>query len=257
MTQPAVEQPPAGQPPENLSAWELLLGATVFAMLTAWLAQVANVVLAPFFLFGISPDPSAIWGLRDEWQKSVDKLMDDLAKIAEIGWKNVAPDLPYSRNDPMLQDLLELTRNLLVRIPDELYMRMVSELSTAVQRGETLRQQAARIDNLLSVTGSENWPWRAKNIAVTEVNRAYSMGSLAAGQRMQARMPGRIVKKRWNDRDDAAVRPAHARADGQTVPVNEPFHVGGESLMMPLDPRGKPWNVIGCRCRIKIEVSVS
>ena len=56
--------------------------------------------------------------------------------------------------------------------------------------------------------------------------------------------------KTWDSVGDSHVRPAHLDADGQTVPVNEPFAVGGERLMFPGDTsRGASAdNVIGCRC---------
>jgi hypothetical protein len=47
---------------------------------------------------------------------------------------------------------------------------------------------------------------------------------------------------------DNRTREDHAAADGQRVPVGEPFIVGGESLEFPGDPAGSPEQVINCRC---------
>lgn len=40
-------------------------------------------------------------------------------------------------------------------------------------------------------------------------------------------------------------------ADGQVVPANDPFIVGGEKLMFPGDNTGSPWNVYNCRCAMR------
>ncbi|MBR3645984.1 MAG: hypothetical protein IKN54_06160 [Lachnospiraceae bacterium] len=54
----------------------------------------------------------------------------------------------------------------------------------------------------------------------------------------------------WVSMRDEFVRPAHAAADGQTVPINEPFIVGGYPLYYPGDVSANPPAelVICCRC---------
>lgn len=58
------------------------------------------------------------------------------------------------------------------------------------------------------------------------------------------------VAKEWWSVGDSVVRPAHLSADGQTVPVGEPFTVGGEKLMQPKDMSlgASIDNVANCRC---------
>ena len=54
----------------------------------------------------------------------------------------------------------------------------------------------------------------------------------------------------WVSMRDERVRINHRHADGQTVPVNEPFIVGGYKMMFPLDDSlGAPIEeIINCRC---------
>ena len=54
----------------------------------------------------------------------------------------------------------------------------------------------------------------------------------------------------WVSMRDERVRVNHWNADGQTVPVNEPFIVGGYKMMFPLDDSlGAPIEeIINCRC---------
>lgn len=64
------------------------------------------------------------------------------------------------------------------------------------------------------------------------------------------------LKKRWDSVGDSLVRPWHLDADGQTVPENEPFVVGGEQLMQPGDDSlgASAKNIINCRCGAEYDV---
>jgi len=58
------------------------------------------------------------------------------------------------------------------------------------------------------------------------------------------------LHKEWISVGDHRVRPAHLTADGQRVPLNEPFIVGGEALRWPGDSDlgASAGNTINCRC---------
>lgn len=251
MTQPQQipeSDAPPGEP--QLAAAENTVAALVLAAFTAWLAAAAAAVLA-----GGIVNPASIWALQLMWEREIDGIMDDLARMARAGWERTASDLgvrlPFDPDSDVLKDQLRRTRNLLVRIPDEIYRQIIFELGQALDAGETPAQQADRIRNILDVNGSENWPSRARTIGITEVNRAYGYGGLAAAQVLAGRLDGQALMKRWESHDDSATRPAHRKADGQTVPIFQPFIVADEPLMMPSDPSGSPSNVINCRCRAR------
>lgn len=235
-----------------LAAAENAVAAYMVAAYTRWLAAVATAVLGGFLRFGIAPDPGAIWSTVPLWERQVDELLDKLRLIARAGWINAGQqlgiDLRYNPDDPILVDQLLRTRNLLVRTPDEVYRQIIKALGDSVAAGETVENQVQRVRHVLDVTGTENWPARARTVAVTEVHRAWNFGALAASMRAQTQLQIQLMK-RWSARDDSAVRPGHKRADGQTVPVNQPFIVNMEALMAPGDPSGSPSNVINCRCK--------
>ena len=257
MTQPSMEaqipEEPAPTGALALVAFEASIAALVLSMYTAWLGVVAAAVLAAFTRFGAPPDPTAIWSTVPQWERQVDRLMSGLEQIARAGWieagRQLGVEIPFDPTDSLIQDQLARTRNLMVRTPDEVYRRIIDELGAATARGENVEDQAARVRHLLDVTGTENWPARARTVSVTEVTRAYSMGGLAAALRIQQRESGPRMLKRWDSKEDSAVRPAHRLADGQVQFVSQPFVVAGESLRVPGDPEGSPWNVINCRCR--------
>lgn len=257
MTQPVPEaelQVPEGVPPgfTALAAVEAAIAAEVLAAFAAWATVAAAAVNAPFTFFTLTPDPSALWSTLPQWEQHVDRIITRLEAIARRGWEDASQQLgtfiPFNVSDPLVQAQLQQTRNLLVRIPDEIYRMILDSLNAGVAAGENNKQLAARVNRILTVTGSENWASRARTVAVTEVNRAYNMGAVALGQRADAADP-RVLTKRWDSREDSRTRAAHVAADGQTVPVFQPYMVDREQLMSPGDPSGSAHNVINCRCR--------
>lgn len=258
MTQPTVEPSAVDTPVAEtgtvlvvLAAAEQAVAAYILAAYTKWLAEVVARVLAGFLRFGVAPDPSAIWATIPTWDRLIDKLMEDLERIARAGWiaagRQLDLELPFDPSDPILQDQLRRTRNLMVRTPDEVFRQILKAIGDVVATGGTVKDQAEAVRHVLDVTGIENWPARSKTVAVTEVHRAWNMGALAAAMRAQQRI-GPLMK-RWVARDDSKTRIAHDRADGQTVFINQPFIVNMEPLMSPGDPNGSPGNVINCRCK--------
>ncbi len=85
---------------------------------------------------------------------------------------------------------------------------------------------------------------RATTIARTEVHGAYQRGTTdgykAAG----------VQSKIWVAVADEKTRDDHLAADGMEVPIDQPFDIGGESLMFPGDPSGSAEQTINCRCTI-------
>ena len=242
----------AGAVATVLAAAEAAVAAYMLTSYAKWLAQVVLKVLGGFVRFGIPPNPSEIWSTVPMWDKIVDGLMDRLINLARAGWieasRQLGLDLPFNPDDPIIKDQLQRTRNLMVRTPDEVYRLVVRALGDVVAVGGTREQQAQAVRHVLDVTGTQNWPARARTVATTEVHRAWNFGALAASMRAQMQLQT-VLNKRWSAKDDSATRPGHALADGQTVPINQPFIVNLEPLMAPGDPSASPSNVINCRCK--------
>lgn len=231
---------------------ESRLSTLVLQALARWLQRVLDAVLAAFRRFGVAPDPHAVYSQQPAWEAEVDRIIPEFLPAAMAGWRSVREDLAASvSTDSYVVGALGMSRNLLVRIADDVYNLIFAEITDGVNDGEGVRDIAARIERILDVTGSERWPNRAKVIAVTEVNRAANAGALAAGFQAQ-QDEGRPMMKRWLNSHDRRVRDVHRPVDGQTVPLAQPFHVGGSLLMFPGDPVGLPHDVINCRCSLLI-----
>lgn len=230
---------------------ESRLEGVVASALRRWLDRARDAVMEPFRRHNIQPDVTAIYGTQPLWNAEVDTILTTIGEISLGAWSQATDVPPVSRHAFVVAYLADV-RNLLVRIPDETANLVFAEITDGVNAGESLDQLAARVDRVLSYTGSERWPGRARTIAVTETTRAYGAATMAAGVE-QSRVTGRILNKTWRTSHDERVRIGHRDADGQTVPVFMPFQVGGEPLQFPGDPSGAPDNVINCRCDLIIK----
>lgn len=86
---------------------------------------------------------------------------------------------------------------------------------------------------------------RATVIARTEVIRASNHASLAA-----ARSTNMRLRKEWIATQDNRVRDTHDEANGQIVPMEDNFNVGGYSAPYPAAPTLPPKESVQCRCTV-------
>jgi uncharacterized protein with gpF-like domain len=220
--------------------------------LTRWLGAAREAVMTPWRRYRAAPNPAAIAATVPLWQAQVDRILKALTPAQIEGW--AAAHLPgdYDPQDPYIQANLALTYNLLVRIPDEVHAIVVSAILQGAQNGESTEQIAQRVDDILTFTGSENWENRARVIAQTETNRHFN-GSMLAHGLLQEKNGAQGLSKRWDTILDGKERVEHQEANNQVQLLNRPFIVGGEALLFPGDPVGAPWNVINCRCSLRLE----
>lgn len=127
------------------------------------------------------------------------------------------------------------------RLIDKTITAVKDALRIGVSEGATVDVLARTVENLYR---EEIIPKRADLVAKTEVVNASNLGAIEA-----ARSIG-VVRKEWISSRDERVRSTHVAADGQAVPINEPFLVGGFELPWPGDSSlGAPAQEIqGCRC---------
>ena len=227
------------------------LTGVVGAALRRWLDTAREAVMRPFRQYGMQPDPSAIYGTQSNWDSEVDSIMTVIGQIAMGAWSDATNVPPVSRHAFVMSQLAQ-TQNLLVRIPDEVFNLVFAEITDGVNAGETVEQVAQRVDRVLSYSGSERWPSRARTIAQTETTRAYGVGTLAAGME-QSRLTGRMLQKKWITAHDERVRLSHKAVDGDVEDLGMPFYVDGVPMMFPGDPLAPPDLVINCRCDLVIQ----
>ena len=135
-------------------------------------------------------------------------------------------------------------------------------VSIAAEAGETLDQATTALQSSQVLqTILRN---RAEGIAVSETTNGVETTKLTEVQAYAGEVPevGRnlglqpvdpvqgAVRKRWQTILDGRERQSHRDANGQTVPLDQPFVVQGENLMYPRDSSmgASLNNIIGCRC---------
>ena len=119
--------------------------------------------------------------------------------------------------------------------------RIERVIADGAANGLTSRDVAQQIVN---ATGGQYSQWSALRLARSETNTLMNRVHLET-------MKGNsefVETKIWMAMADKRVRAHHAEADGQEVPVDKPFIVGGSEMECPGDPAGGADEVANCRC---------
>jgi hypothetical protein len=167
--------PPEPVVVEELTPVEAAFYALVLAALGAWLAATAAKVLSPWNLYRLAPNPAALWSLIPDWTARVRVMATWLREeAAPEGWsrwfreRGGDLDIPFPSTDAFIASHIAQVENYLVRIPEEVFNLVMADVVDGHNAGESFEDIAARIEDTLNLTGSENWPARARVIAVTE-----------------------------------------------------------------------------------------
>ena len=164
------------------------------------------------------------------WVKDDDEAatqLDELQPQALI-------DSPYAT-----QYMKQQTQRFAETVPDTVWQLVRNEVARGIAEHMTDREIADLVDQAMgSYMGSH-----PLTIARTEAHAAANGGTHA-----RWRDGGEVASSTWSATGDGDTRDAHREASGQTVPLNQPFVVGGEPLRYPGDPRGSASNIIRCRC---------
>lgn len=224
---------------------EQRIGRAWFRSLTRFLDRVR-----PSVTGGERIDPARVSDHTQFWTEEVDqRIVPTIRGVLSRSWRRVTeagdPNL-----DPWTSSYLNEAGNRLVRLPDEVYGLIVATVEEGIREGRSLDRVTESVNLILTATGSERWPNRARVVARTETMGAVNAGVFRAAQ-LDAEQRGDLAPfKVWIATDDSRTRPTHVAADGQRTLLSEPFVVGGARLMFPGDPRGPANEVIQCRCTI-------
>ncbi len=189
------------------------------------------------------PPAGTILGLSALAQLAVDRLTRVYRKIvkdvqepalARIG-------ISFDITHPLTADLLAKAG---VRTGAALGDAIQPVLVKAVAQGYADGLSVDDTAKLIQADIADAADWQAKMLARTDLNSLSNGGSVGA-----AKQAG-LTYKTWLTAGDEKVREEHMAADGQTVPVDQPFTVGGESLDYPGDPAASDGETINCRCTV-------
>lgn len=213
----------------------LVIDARLYELEVDWLAQELD-----WLGYEISPDelaaqPEVAWALR--------RLADQAPQAAG-----------FLTTDPRRATLVSEARRIL---DDDLssYWRDIVSPKTLARRLVNLKAEGVPYIEATRIISRQYGTefYRAERLVRSSYNSAANNANTAAI--LEAGFPN----QRWlTSRDPRVRRPEgsspfdHVAADGQTVPVGQPFLVSGEFLMYPGDrSRGaSAGNIINCRCTV-------
>lgn len=175
-----------------------------------------------------------------------------LAEDAIVAGATAAPGVNFQTAGGLiprttLEVLIDYSADLITNLGNEARRRINGILAQSalgtVQPFEAMQQIAG---NLPSGSVFRTLQGRAEAIYRTEINRAFSIAGQGRMNQMGERLPR--MKKRWVAVLDTRTRPTHVAANGQIVPFDGFFTVGGQRAQFPRDPVLSAAESVNCRC---------
>lgn len=221
------------------------VGRTWFRSMTRFLDRVRPAVTR-----GGGVDPGRVSDHAQFWTEQVDaEIVPTVGGVLTDAWRRVT-ERGEPRTDPWASDYLNAAGNRLKNVPDEMYALIVAEVERGISEGLALERVTEAVQTLLTASGTDRWPNRARTVARTETIAAVNAG-VFRGAELEAEARGDLAPfKQWISTADERTRPTHRAADKQRTLMREPFRVGTAQLMFPGDPRGPAGEVINCRCSL-------
>jgi hypothetical protein len=159
------------------------------------------------------------------------------------------PGIGFDVTNPYPQHLLDQLGVRAAMLGDNLREPVAHAIAIGWAEGLSVPDTARRI----TAAVGEQIGGKAQMLARTDLNGLSNGGSQWAVQEVNAAsaesgQPKPFRTKTWLSARDGRVRDTHQEADGQTVPVDQPYSVGGSSMSYPGDPAGPNQETCNCRC---------
>lgn len=147
--------------------------------------------------------------------------------------------------------------NRIVTVRNTFFESIMDLIKAGLDEGKSMSVVAREIEPM--VNKKEFTRWMAERIARTESTAASNYAALQAGN-----VTGFKMQKEWISAQDARTRRKpkaqydHYIMHGKRVGINDLFYMNGkefyneDALRFPGDPKGKPGNVINCRCTVAV-----
>lgn len=187
-----------------------------------------------------SPDLATLFDIWFWQTETADAVTPILGDAAQVGQDRVAGQLGIPSGDAP-PDVSTDASTLAQTVTATTYRQLQQAIADGIAAGDNLDALTKRIESVFTVKGHD----RARMIARTGSVAALNKSALDYAQSLP---PGTVGRKEWLAHHDTRTRPTHRAADGQTVPLHQPYTVGGTLMMYPGDPAAPPDEVCNCRC---------
>lgn len=154
-------------------------------------------------------------------------------------------DFGISRSS--LDVLKDYSNDYLEKLFGDAWYQIKGEINLGILGAKTPQEVAQAIGTEIDKGRFANIALRAETITQTEMGRIFSEAAQARMEEASGYVEG--LEKQWiHAGHPRQPRPAHLAANGQHVPIEEPFVVGGIRMMFPRDPNAPISEVINCGC---------
>lgn len=146
-----------------------------------------------------------------------------------------------------LEALKDYSNGYLQKLFGDTWYSMKSEINLGILGAQTPQQVAQAIGVAMDEGIFKHALLRAETITQTEMGRIFSTATQTRMREAAEYVPD--LEKQWiHAGHPKEPRLTHVIADGQHVPVKDPFLIGGVQMMYPRDPRAPIAEVIHCGC---------
>jgi HK97 family phage portal protein len=196
-------------------------------------------------------------------------IQDEAERSFGEGFEDFSADIASAVSPELLIDFALISEEVtawaatdaatkITTISETLHNEVRDILQLSLEEGDSIDGLTARLGKFFD----DNKGFKAETIARTETANAYNYGKYTNAEAFDQANPTLQVTKTWTPTQDQRTREAHRpgaieNVQGEkkrTVLREEPFVVGGERMMRPLDPAGSAGNVIRCRCVMTFDV---
>jgi Phage Mu protein F like protein len=160
------------------------------------------------------------------------------------------PGVSFEASSPFAAPLLEATGTKSVNLGLAARDVILKVIGESYQAGLSVPATAAALQTQIADLADTTALMQAR----TDLNGLANGASLQSVQVLGDDAPQTKV---WLATEDERTRETHADADGQEVPIDQPFQVGDDLLMYPGDPDGSDAEVINCRCTLTYSDNVN
>jgi hypothetical protein len=193
---------------------ERSLFRSYLGMLSKWIDGVRDRVV-----HGRVVDPPAVFAAAPAFRLALGDVIDvQVREIYQSAWHDVmlAAPLPPGR----VESYLQVAKNRLANVPDEVYTLITSEVAKAHHEGAAIGELAARIETVLSDNEVATWKNRALVVARTEAIGAYNAGTHAGFLSYAAQLGGNGSTVGWPLTTSGYVRPTSRPTSVRRAPAS-------------------------------------
>lgn len=187
--------------------------------------------------------------LRDDLADAIDETMVAMTR-AGVATGQMTVIIHSATWVDFIDDYARAAVNRVSGMPESVYRELVQALAQAVKDGMNPQDRAALVREFLDLDDPaqyERWRRRSQTIARTETNSLINAADVQAG-RMEQQLTGEEMHKVWVCTLDRRTRDSHFKADGQRVPLDGKFTIGGHECDHPGDQHLPAHESINCRC---------